>query len=170
MGKISSSRIKIVDLKYYVDGKGIELSDSLSKGVMVDFGNGRYINPFCISDSYPIFERGYSSNVTIDGHAFGTRVHHVSNKLVTGPCWVLDTKDFSKIIGKEEISLEDLENFILSSSDFYKDRIRIAEKRLFHGKKKHKMMRIISYDEIELSKMESFFHEREIGVQKVKKD
>lgn len=170
MGKISSSLIKMVDLKYYVDGKGIELSESLSKGVMVDFGNGRYVNPFCVSDSYPIFGRSHSSNVTTDGHAFGTRVYHVSNKLVTGPCWVLDTKDFSKVVGKEEISLEDLEDYILGSSDFYKDRIRIAEKRLFKGKKKHKMMKIISHDEILMADMERFFNERELGVQKVKKD
>ena len=46
----------MVDLRYYVDGKGIELGDTLSKGVLVDFGNGRYVNPFCISDIYPIFK------------------------------------------------------------------------------------------------------------------
>ena len=169
MGKISSKCIKMVDLKYYVDGKGIELTDSLSTGVLVDFGSGRYVNPFCISDSYPVFERGYSSNVTGDGHSFGTRVHHVANKLTTGPCWILVNKDFSKEIGKDEISLEDLENYVLASGEFYKDRIRIAEKRLFKGKKKHKMMKIIAHDEELLAEMERFFVEREHGVQKIKK-
>lgn len=160
----------MVDLKHYVDGKGVEHCDSVSKGVLVDFGNGRFVNPFCISDNYPIFERSYSSNVTCDGHSFGTRVHHISNKLITGPCWILSNKDFSEVIGKDEISLEDLENYILSSDDFYKDRIRIAEKRLFNGKKKHRMMRIISHDEILLAEMENFFAEREHGIQKIKKD
>lgn len=170
MGKISSNCIKMVDLRYYVDGKGIELGDTLSKGVLVDFGNGRYVNPFCISDSYPIFKRDFSSNTTVDGHSFGTRVCHVSNKLVTGPCWILDNKDFSEVIGKSEISLEDLENYILISNEFYKDRIRIAEKRLFKGKKKRKMMRMIAHDEELLAEMERFFVEREHGIQKVKKD
>ena len=170
MGEISSKCIKMVELKYYVDGKGIELGDSLSKGILVDFGNGRYINPFCISDGYPIFERAYSSNVTGDGHSFGTRVHHVANKLTTGPCWILVNKDFTNEIGKDNISLDDLENYILASKDFYKDRIRIAEKRLFKGKKKHKMMGIISRDEELLAEMERFFVEREQGVQKIKKD
>lgn len=170
MGKISSNCIKMVDLRYYVDGKGIELGDALSKGVLVDFGNGRYVNPFCISDIYPIFKRDFSSNTTVDGHSFGTRVCHVSNKLVTGPCWILDNKDFSEVIGKSEISLEDLENYILTSNEFYKDRIRIAEKRLFKGKKKHKMMRIIAHDEELLAEIERFFVEREHGIQKVKKD
>ena len=170
MGKISSNFIKMVDLRYYVDGRGIELGDTLSKGVLVDFGNGRYVNPFCISDSYPIFKRDFSSNTTVDGHSFGTRVCHVSNKLVTGPCWILDNKDFSLIIGKSEISLEDLENYILTSNEFYKDRIRIAEKRLFKSKKKHKMMRMIAHDEELLAEMERFFVEREHGIQKVKKD
>ena len=170
MGKISSNCIKMVDLRYYVDGKGIELGDTLSKGVLVDFGNGRYVNPFCISDIYPIFKRDFSSNTTVDGHSFGTRVCHVSNKLVTGPCWILDNKDFSEVIGKSEISLEDLENYILISNEFYKDRIRIAEKRLFKGKKKRKMMRMIAHDEELLAEMERFFVEREHGIQKVKKD
>ena len=53
----------------------------------------------------------------------------------------------SEVIGKSEISLEDLENYILISNEFYKDRIRIAEKRLFKGKKKRKMMRMIAHDE-----------------------
>ena len=169
MGEISSKCIKLVDLKYYVDGCGVEHGESLSKGILVDFGNGRYVNPFCIYDSYPIFERSHSSNTTFDGHSFGTRVCHVANKLVTGPCWVLDNKDFSKEIGKDEISLDDLENFILTSNDFYKDRIRIAEKRMYKGKKKHKMMRVIAHDEELLAEMERFFIEREHGIQKVKK-
>lgn len=170
MGKISSKCIRMVDFKYYVDGKGVEHTDSLSKGVLVDFGNGRYVNPFCISDSYPIFERGFSSNTTYGGHSFGTRVHHVANKLTTGPCWILDNKDFSEEIGKDEISLDDLENYILMSNEFYKDRIRIAEKRLFKGRKKHKMMRIIARDEESLAEMEKFFVEREHSIQKIKKD
>ncbi len=170
MSKISSKIIKSADLRYYVDGMGIEMSDSLSKVVLVDFGNGRYINPFCISDDYPIFKRSHVSNLTEDGHAFGLKVYHVSNSLVTGPCWVLDNNDFSECIGKDEISFEDLENYILSSDDFYKDRFKIAEKRLFSGKRPFRMRKIIKQDEISLATMENFFNSRESGIQKVKED
>ena len=172
MEKIKTNRIKLADLRFFdAEHNGIELSDSLSKGILVDVdGNGNYSNLFCLGEAYPVFKRAPISNVTSGGLSYGTKVYHVSNELVTGPCWVLTSCDFAKFFKNSEVSLETLENYVLAAEEFFKDRISIAEKRISNGKNIAKMSGIIKKDEEARNLMNDFFGEREKAVQKVKED
>lgn len=167
METIKTDRIKLSDLGYYVRDKGVEHGDSLSKVILVDFdGNGSYVNPFCIEEAYPVFKRAPYSNETPSGVTYGTKLFPVSEDLVTGPCWGLCSDDFSETFGKEQVSLEELEDWVLSSSDFYKDRIAIAKRRLKSSP--FKRNRILRNDQPLVDAMNEFFSGRECGVQMVK--
>lgn len=171
MEKISSSKIKLADLRFYEDGLGIELTDSQSRGILIDFlGNENYINPFILEESYPVFKRTLGTNFTGDGESFGTKLLHVSNSLATGPCWVLDRTDFAGVIGKDEVTVDELEEFVLKSPEFFKDRMSVVQRRVADGDDSSMMQEIIEKDEKAIAAMHDFFNEREIGYQKVKED
>lgn len=168
--KVDSSRVRVVDLEYYVYGRGVEHTDSQSKVILVDFlGNDSFVNPFCLGDKYPIFKRVPISNVTRDGESYGTKVCHIFGELSTGPCLIFTAVDFREAVGKDEVSLEDIEAYVLDSLDFFKDRMSIVEDRIRRGKDvswpSAKMMKDIAA----MDAMDRFFSERECTVQKVKK-
>ncbi len=169
--KIDSSKIRIADLRYYEENKGIELSDSLSKVILVDYsGDGSYFNPFSLEEEYPIFKRAPISNVRNDGISYGTKMYYVGNELVTGPCWVLTNVDFGEVSGISSVSMSDLEDYILTSPEFFKDRVLIASNRLGISRQANKMKKIIDNDIGNIEKMYNFFEERKTGRQKVKED
>lgn len=172
MKEIKTSRIKLADLRFFdSEYNGVELSDSQSKGILVDLtGNGDYSNLFCLMEAYPVFKRAPVSNVTLEGVSYGTKLYHVSNKIVTGPCWVLSSEDFSQIFNKDTVTLREIENYILSSGEFFKDRAEIAQKRISEGNNSLRMSMIIERDEVGKASMDEFFTERVRGIQKVKED
>lgn len=172
MVKIKTDQVKLADLRYYdASHGGIELTSSYSKGILIDF-NGRehYENLFCLGESYPVFKRAPFANCTSDGDEYGTKVFHVSNELVTGPCWVLSNIDLGQIFGKDEISISELEDYILASNHFFKDRASIAFTRAKEAGKRLRMQKIISDDQLMQNMMDEFFSQR-MGEkwQKVKK-
>lgn len=169
--KINSDRIRIADLRYYVLDKGIELSDSLGKVILVDInGDGEYVNPFAIEEEYPIFKRAFVSNVRReDGLVYGTMMYHVCNDLVTGPCLVLTNDSISELLGKREVLLSDVERFILKSTDFYKDRIKIISSKNSKSLE-FKYRETMVADSIKTEMLEDFFRERESVKEKIKKN
>ncbi len=169
--KIQTSRIKLADLKYFdKEQNGVELSDSLSKGILIDpLGDDNYYNLFCFSEYYPVFKRERGSNVSLSGEEYGTRMSLVSNELASGPCWVLSKVSFRDEVGKDEVSISDIEEYVINSSYFFKDRVAIIEDR-FKGRKGRKWHKKVLSDEQNRRAMEEFFAARECGVQKTKKD
>lgn len=167
--KINSDRVRIADVRYYVEGRGIELSDSLGKVILVDAdGNDKYINPFAVEEEYPVFKRAFASNVRReDGLVYGTMMHHVCGKLVTGPCLVLTNASFSEVLGKREVLLSDIEKFILKSNDFYKDRIKIISSKNSNSLM-YKYREVILDDSKRMEQLEGFFRERESVKKKIK--
>lgn len=167
--KINSDRIRIANLRYFVEGKGIELADSLGKVILVDInGNGKYINPFAVEEDYPVFKRALVPNVRReDGLVYGTMMHHVCNDLVTGPCLVLTNESIYALTSKKELELSDVEDFVLKSPEFYKDRIKIISSRNANA---FKYRKIIADDSIKLGQMWAFFRERESEKKKIKKN
>ena len=170
--KIKTSRIKLADLKFFDSNyNGVELSDSQSRGILFDStGNEDYNNLFCLAEAYPIFKRAPVSNVTLGGVSYGTKLYHVSNKIVTGPCWILSSEDFSQIFNKDAVTLEEIEDYVLSSEKFFKDRVEIVQKRIKEGNNSLPLSTIIERDEVGKALMDEFFAERVRGMQKVKED
>lgn len=162
MVKIKTDQVKLADLRYYdASHGGIELTNSYSKGILIDF-NGRehYENLFCLGESYPVFKRAPFANCTSDGDEYGTKVFHVSNELVTGPCWILSNIDLGQILEKDEVSISELEDYVLASNHFFKDRASIAFTRAKEAGKSLRMQKIISDDQLMQNMMDEFFSQR----------
>ena len=152
----------IAELKMYEEGRGVELSEPLSLDVIYRDSEGNYRNLFNDSESFTTLKRvptvsNYYYNDRGEEIPFGTKVKLVSEKEETGPCWVLTGTSFNNI------KRNDLENLIINSEDYYKDRINIIETKYsrvhtFSIKERS----IIHRDMMKLDKLNEFFEERGI--------
>lgn len=167
-----TNSMRLAELKYYSkEDNGVEVSSPLSLGVFMLLG-GQWFNIFDVSDDSVIFERvKYCGNVTSDGFEYGSKLKAVSDgeKSVSGPCWILSDNAFSKDIGKVMVTGEEIEDYILSSSEYFKDRSEIARQRLHSWSDPTRMFNIIKRDKKDKIKMDEFFAERGHAIQKVKK-
>ncbi len=170
--KFNTNLMRIGELRYYSkENKGVEVSAPLSYGMFMFLG-GQWVNIFDVADDSSIFVRSRCyGNITADGFEYGSKLQLVSDadKEKTGPCWILGDTSFAKVIGREEVRLGEIEDYILNSSDYYKDRMEIARQRLHLLDSPIKMLGIIRRDKKDSEKMDEFFAERSKAVQKVKK-
>ena len=152
----------VAELKMYEKGRGVELSSPLSYDVVYKDEDGNYRNVFNRDESFTTLSRvKYAQNYyyTDDGQEipYGSRVRLVSEKHETGPCWVLTGTSFTNI------KKEDLENMIMYSRDYYKDRVSIIDR---HFDKFHvtnlRERNIIHNDLLALEKLNAFFTERDV--------
>lgn len=162
MAKIKTNQVRLADLRYYdASHGGIELTNSYSKGILIDLtGRGHYENLFCLGEAYPVFKRAPFANCTINGDEYGTKVFYVSNELITGPCWILSDVSLRQILEKDEVSISELEDYILASNQFFKDRAGIAFTRAKEAGERLKMQRIINDDQLMQDMMDEFFSQR----------
>lgn len=167
-----TNTMRLAELKYYSkEDNGVEVSSPLSLGVFMLLG-GQWFNVFDVSDDSIIFERlKYYGNVTSDGLEYGSKLKVVSDeeKDVSGPCWILDDEPFSKTIGKDIVTVKEIEDYLLDSKEYFKDRNDIAHQRLLSWSEPARMVSIIKKDNKSKMKMDEFFAERGHVIQKVKK-
>lgn len=167
---IETSKIRLAELKYFdEEHNGVEFGKPQSFGILF-FVKDNYVNLFEPGECYPVFKRSrfYGSSDS-DGNQFGTKLEIVSGDVVSGPCWVLRDNDFRSVFGRSVVDYETIENYILNSDYFFKDRMEIALKRLKKFKRPIKMMKTIESDMDKTVQMDEFFSERGHKVQKVKK-
>lgn len=167
---IDTSKIKLAELKYFDEKhNGVEFTEPQSLGILL-FVKGRYVNLFEPGECYPVFKRNrFYGCFDGNGSQYGTKLEIASGEAITGPCWVLRDVDFKDVFGKSIVDYEDIENYVLGSDDFFKDRMKIALERLEKFRRPAKMMKIINRDMDKTIEMEEFFLDRGHKVQKVKK-
>ena len=156
--------LAIAGIRYYDhENNGIELSDNLSYVVLARVGEGkdaRYFNIFDITESYPVFERSKCyANYTIDGEAFGTKMIYRGGYLESGPCYVLE-EQLPEEIFDDVVSKEELEDYILKTERYFKDRVDIASRRV---KNPFRLLSIISNDSAKKDYMNYYFTERQMS-------
>lgn len=162
---INVKDVKFVALKYYEENKGVEVGDPVSYAFLIKH-KGLYINPFSPLDLYPVFERvTYYSNTTLDGEDYGAKVMLINNIENTGPCYVILGE---KVFDKDEISISELEEYMLRSKYFFKDRFSIAERRFKEFRNPLKMYNIMRKDQENHKKMEDFYSKRNVEMIKIK--
>ena len=110
-----TNTMRLAELKYYSkEDNGVEVSSPLSLGVFMLLG-GQWFNVFDVSDDSIIFERlKYYGNVTSDGLEYGSKLKVVSDeeKDVSGPCWILDDEPLSKTVGKDIVTIKEIEDYL----------------------------------------------------------
>lgn len=123
--KISADKVRIGQMRYFdMERNGTEIPEDKAYAFLVNIG-GVYINPFDPLEEIPVYDRGREENYTLDGEPYGTKIKLVSGEVKEGLCYVLEKADGREIFDKEEVTMQDLVNYMLSSKDFFFDRINI---------------------------------------------
>lgn len=164
--KIKTKDLKLATLRYFSEeNRGVEVDSPLGcYAFLVEIGKDTYVNPFNPLEEYPIFKRVPYSNTTMSGEDYGTKIMSVNNILREGPCYVLSDSSIVEYFSGEEIDLEVLEEYMLKSRGYFRERKTAALARL----KKHpiKMYKILKNDEKMEAEVENFFAERGVQLQK----
>jgi len=161
---IKTENLRLAAIRYYSKGVGVEVSDPVGYKVLEEYGKDTYINPLNISDEYPIFERAPYANVNNDGFEYGSKMRLVNDVNVSGPCYVLFNTNLKDSFEEDLITVEDLEEYILRSNYYFRERSQIALDRI----KYHpiQMLRILKKDTKSEEKYNKFFEERRAVVYK----
>ena len=151
--KIKVENIKVAEIREFdVEHNGVAMN--FYSYLFLLEKDGVYINPFDVFEDYPIYKRLPYSNTTLDGEDFGSKIKLIHGEEKDGPCIVLSTKKFSNFTDLKEFSLEQLENIVLLSSRYFKDREKIVKERFkYNPIIKNKYMRKDRKDKENLEKM-----------------
>ena len=128
---INTEKLKIAEIRYF-DTKynGVEIPPINAYAFLYQFGN-QYRNIFKLEEELPVYDRVPYSNTTRDGLDYGTKIVLVSGECKDGPCYVMEKLDMKSVFGKDKITMEQLEDYVLKSKYFFIDREDIRKKR--HG-------------------------------------
>lgn len=163
---INVDRIRIAKVRYYDNKrKGVEVTSLDANAILIKI-DGEYKNIFDEKMmELPVFSRTLYSNTTENGDDFGTKLIHLSGELKTGLCYILDKGNMLKEFGKPEVSISDIENYIINSKDFYIDRESIIKNKDISRKMKRYYRKLLVDDRIAKDQFNKYFAERIEGYQ-----
>lgn len=171
--KIDTKKLNLAKLNYFdKEENGVEVSDIQAYAFLVEL-NGDYVNffnPFG-DEKLQVFKRTIYPNVTRDGEEYGNKLKKVSSgDTFDGPCYIIEKIDVTEMLGTDEISDEELGEYVCKSSKFFIDRIELLKKRkansvrqrIFTNKK-------IEEDLQEMEKIDEYFdsHEKNKKIYKI---
>lgn len=145
--KFNTSYLYLAEVKYADKEKGIEVMEPISYAFVYHKDNSFY-------------------NV-ITKEEYGTKVKLLNDIDTTGECYLLAGIKCSKLFEKDKVQLETIEDYILNSSCYFKDRVGVAIKRLADLRQPLKMIRIIRNETRKKDEIDKYFRERERSRQKV---
>ena len=164
MEKINVKDLRLAELRCFEDNN-IKLRNPFGYGILLKIKNNDYVNVLNVMEKYPIFERKQvislspKGNFQVEnlGNYNGNTLKLLTNEdnLKNGPCWLIDEESFDSL--GEQVTFEEIENYVLDSDLFFKDRMDIAQDRLSRFKKPFKMLGIIEKDRRELSALKHYF-------------
>ncbi len=148
---IETSKIELVDLRLYRKGLGVEVDDLMPKAlVYYDEKDNKYHNVIVPEETYPLMRRMPYANTTLSGVDFGTKLSIDDQNQIEeiGICAIVCNDSFMDEIRKQTyIYVEDIEEKMLYSKLYFKDRIRIIERRINEGiKVPKKLKKMVSED------------------------
>ncbi len=164
--KFSTSDLYLAEVKYADKEKGIEVMEPISYAFVYHKDNSFY--NVITKEEYPTYERVPYPNRTMDGEDYGTKVKLLNGVAATGECYLLTSINCRELFKEDKAYLETIEDYILNSSYYFKDRVDIAIKRLVDLKQPFKMIRIIRDEYSKKDEIDEYFRVREITRQKVK--
>ena len=167
---INVKDLTVADVRYFDQAhNGLEYTEPVSRVVLLNRGD-TYINLLNPGEIAPIYRRiPNTTNAYSTEDYFGTKIQHVCGVERTGEAWLLEDVDFSLVFHENEVTIEDVEDYVLRSNYYYHNREELIERRLCRGKpSKSDVAAMVSKkveDEQKRAKMNDFFAAR--GVVKV---
>ena len=161
--KVNTKDLRLAEVRYYdAAHNGLEYTKPLANVVLLNRGD-TYISLLNPGDIAPIYKRvENTTNILGTEDYFGTKIEQVSGDSTSGEAWLLADADFTRIFGKEQVEIREVEDYVLRSNLFFKDRPALAADRAKSSAiSAIRMRRIIEDDQVSLNSMLLFFAERE---------
>lgn len=149
--KIEVSKLVLADLRIYDKKFGVEVDFDMPKVLLIE-KDGVYHNVFNEEEVYPLCKRLPYSNTTLDGDSYGTKLSVNEKELEKniGLCAIEDDKtSILEDCNSSYIDLKNLEDKVINSDLFFKDRATILYKRaneLTSKRKARKLMKLVERD------------------------
>ena len=126
--KIKSSKVRLAQFRYYdLERHASEIPDEKFYAVLVEI-NGTYINALNLFEELPVYDRSSYANVSKDGLTeFGNKIVLVNGEEQEGKCLILEKGNLSYDLKKEEVTIKDIEKYVLDSELFFPDRLRLLD-------------------------------------------
>lgn len=148
--RIRTKDLELVDLRVYRKDLGVEVDLDMPKAIVrKNPEDGLYYNVVTKEEKYPLMERVPYSSYTSFSTEFGTKLNVINKKAMKeqGICGIIVDNDFIREIKQNMfIEQEELEEKILKSSMYFKDRIKIVEERINSTRRKRKYLKIARND------------------------
>ena len=134
--EIKTNRLKLAQVRFFSEKhNGVEIPEKPAYAFLVKLGEDNYFNPFNLEREYPVYDRTFYAQCDRNGNDYGTIIRLVSGEVKSGPCYVLEKKNnpldftgFGRLCLDDSVSIEKLEEYMLSSDLFFIDRVNILEK------------------------------------------
>ncbi len=166
---IKASNLVIAEVKFFdKERNGIEYCDAVSHVVLLRRGNS-FFNVLNPGEAEPVFKRAMcTTNVVVEnGAEYGTMVSLVEGEERTGEVWLLTNRTFDSLLGKDEVTLREVEDYVISSDDFFHNREQIVLDRMKRERcgvrTKRNFADILINDAAKRYNMRKFFGERVPG-------
>lgn len=134
--------------------------------------DGEYVNVLNLEDNYSLYKYSHFAAKYCSEQGDMPYLEHVSGEIETGPCYVV-TGSLPVYTKDGQVGMETIENFVLNSSEFYKDRATIINKRLENssrfGNKKLRSLYSEDISKRDMLRDTLDVTNREYGVQLIKK-
>ena len=127
---MKTKSLRLAEVRYFDrEHNGVEIPRINAYVILAQAGD-RYLNVFNPGEELPVYDRVPYSNTTMDGVDYGTKIVLASGTCKNGLCYVLDkTKIEDFFFGKEEITFDQLEAFVLRSDLFFIDRMDLMKSK-----------------------------------------
>lgn len=121
--KISADKVRIGQIRYFdVERNASEIPEEKAYAFLVNV-NGVYINPFNPLEEVPVYDRVNYTNTLSNGESFGTKIKLVNGEVREGMCYILEKMNGRDIFNKDMVTINDMKDYMLKSSDFFVDRM-----------------------------------------------
>ena len=158
---IDLKRLKLAKVRYYdASHNGAELTDIDAYAFLLDV-NGNYINLFDPVEDLPVFDRTSYTNTTLNGDDFGTLIRHLHGSLDSGPCYIIEKVDLSRIFKKDKIRVSELIEYIIKSDKFFVDRLNLYKEKKNSARRNEINKNKIKNDELMMFRFQDYLNSHE---------
>lgn len=144
MKKINSKEIILAEVRRYDKELGGLVIEDYKPYALIINKNGKYYNIFNDKEELPLLARVPYNNYTKDGIAYGTKNVEITPLGKRSLCY-LKVATLDSVIDSD-VSKKDLEEYILNSKYFFRERAVIARERLKKLKEPKRMIKVLRQD------------------------
>lgn len=166
----NTENLRIAEIRNFdVEHMGLEFTNPVGYVLLLNRGD-TYINVLNPGEIFPIYKRvpNTHNKAKLDDFYFGTKIESVVGDAQNGEAWLLvDNIDVKDGFSSDEVTLRQIEDFVLGSNLFFKDRTELAQARLKQKTswlEELKLLGVVKADEAPLGAYKRFFEDRAHGV------